>query len=172
MYTQFVKATYLWITHGKKAQSFFRKQPKGAMYELTCTVKRFGDGYEKTFYSHDPHALIIEANNHIAHYIKKNYPRDLFVRVFLQPVIITRQGKRITLSPFYNLWNAQKGLVKELRTTFIASHVNSADQMLKAVQRFTVGSLMTLTAPLLVTAAYKLREYLSPAKQPSPSSTP
>ncbi len=166
MYTQFVKATYQWITHGRQARSFFKKQPQGATYELTCTIKRFGSSYVKTFHCSNPKKLISDANHHITHYIKKEYATDLLVRIFLQPAIITKHGRRISLSPFYNLWNSEKGLLTELEKTFLTSPVSNADQVFKAAQLFTVGSLMTLTAPLLITAAYRLRGFIWSTQHP------
>jgi len=157
MYTNFIKATYQWLTHGKEVRSFFAKPPAGAIYSLKITIKRFGSSKTHSFHSADPRVLIKKADAFTAEYIKKEYPNDLLVRILLEPTITTKQGRKITLSPFYNLWDAKEGIAPELRKKFFSTANSNADQVFEALQSFTVGSLMTLTAPLLVAAAYRLQ---------------
>ncbi len=158
MYTYFVKATYQWFTHGKEVRSFFSKQPVGATYTLKVTIKRFGSSLTYKFKSSDPKKLILEANTFVTEAIQKNYPNNtLFVRVLLEPTIITRHGKVITLSPFYNLWDPKKGITTTLKTKFFSNGQSNSDQIFEAVQLFTVGSAMALTGPLIVAGLFHLK---------------
>lgn len=158
MYTYFVKAIYQWFTHGKEVRSFFSKPPLGAVYGLKITIKRFGSSLNYTFKSPDPKQLIKEANTCVTEAIKKNYPHNtLFVRILLEPTITTRHGKTITLSPFYNLWDPKKGITPTLKTRFFSNGQSNSDQVLEAVQLFTIGSAMALTGPLIVAGLFHVK---------------
>ncbi len=157
MYTNFIKATYQWLTHGKEVRSFFAKPPAGATYSLKVTIKRFWSSKTHSFTSTNPRALIQKADSFTTEFIKKEYPNDLLVRILLEPAITTKQGRKIVLNPFYSLWNAKEGIAPELYRKFFSAANSNADQVFEALQSFTIGSLMTLTAPLLVAAAYRLQ---------------
>lgn len=140
MHVNFIKGFYEWITHGKAARSYFSKNPTGALYCVTITIRNFETAPTSFFTAKTPSDLIEQVDA----FLKKSIAKDKhLVRILIEPMIVTKTGKKIMLAPLYCLWNHKKGITHDLEKKFYLTATTNADNVFEALKLFTVGSLLS-----------------------------
>lgn len=158
MHINFIKAFYEWITHGKAARSYFSKNPTGALYCVTVTIRNFETAPENFFTSPTPIDLIEQVDK----FLRKAISKDKhLVRVLIEPMIVTKTGKKIILAPLYCLWDHEKGITHDLEKKFYLTATTNADNVFEALKLFTVGSLLSAQFFIIPFAYRHCRHFLS-----------
>jgi hypothetical protein len=140
MHVNFIKGFYEWITHGKAARSYFSKNPSGALYCVTVTIRNFETAPESFFTASTPVDLIEQVDT----FLKKAISKEKhLVRVLIEPMIVTKTGKKIILAPLYCIWDPKKGISQDLEKKFYLTATTNADNVFEALKLFTVGSLLS-----------------------------
>jgi len=140
MHVNFIKAFYEWITHGRTARSYFSKNPTGALYCVTVTIRNFETVPASFFTAKTPSDLIEQVDK----FLKKSISQDKhLVRILIEPMIVTKIGKKIILAPLYCLWDNKKGITQDLEKKFYLTATTNADNVFEALKLFTVGSLLS-----------------------------
>ena len=140
MHVNFIKAFYEWVTHGRTARSYFSKNPTGALYCVTVTIRNFETVPASFFTAQTPSDLIEQVDR----FLKKSIPKDKhLVRLLIEPIIVTKIGKKIILAPLYCLWDHKKGISLDLKKKFYLTATTNADNVFEALKLFTVGSLLS-----------------------------
>lgn len=145
MHASFVRGIYHWATYQRNVQYAFFKNPKGATYSVTVTVRNVDTTVRKTFSATIPTELIEKVDKFLRHTItQENY----LIRVLIEPRVITKTGKKISFAPIYMLWNKEWGVAPELEKKFFLSRTTLSEDIFETVKNFTIGSV--LSAPLLL----------------------
>ncbi len=145
MHASFVRGIYHWATYQRNVQHAFFKNPTGATYSVTVTLRDAETTMRRTFNASVPTELIEKVDTFLRETItQENY----LVRVLIEPRIVTKTGKKISFAPLYTLWNKEHGVALELEKKFFLAGTTLSDDIFETVKNFTIGSV--LSAPLLL----------------------